>query len=71
MLTDYKKRLLTAKPIYYNCRKEMEWKPSYGVFMDESYKLTYPDGKRKRLTYADSNFKRLTCLEVSEQKAQI
>ncbi len=23
----------------------MEWKPSYGVFMDESYKLTYPDGK--------------------------
>ncbi len=27
---------------------EMEWKPSYGVFMDESYKLTYPDGKRKK-----------------------
>ncbi len=41
----------------------MEWKPSYGVFMDESYKLTYPDGK--------FNLKGLTCLEVSEQKAQL
>ncbi len=50
----------------------MEWKPSYGVFMDESYKLTYPDGQcKKRLTYPDCNLKRLTCLEVSEQKAQL
>jgi hypothetical protein len=27
----------------------MEWKPKYGVYMDEAYKLTYPDGQFPRL----------------------
>jgi len=50
----WKTKDLSSRTNFAICRLvAMEWKPRYGVFMDESYKLTYPDGESKWLHHRE------------------